>query len=113
MDEFPLTLPVTRIRRGINGVDELGNDVVSEAREEVLVFGWSQVSPQEPVVAGHPRVEVDVTLISGVGDFIADDAVLLPGEDDPFEVIGPAQNFDSNPWWSPNREVVNLRRSQR
>lgn len=110
---FPLTIPVTRIRRSASEVDELGNDVISESRREVLVFGWSYTSPDEPVVAGHPRVEVDATLIAGVGDFVASDAVVLRGDPDPFEVIGSPQNFDNNPWWSPAREVVNLRRVQR
>lgn len=113
MDLYPLTFPVTRIRRTPGGIDELGNDVITDAEDEVLVFGWSQISPQEPVVAGHPRIEVDATLIADVGDFVPTDAVVLPGEDDPFEVVGPAQNFDNNPWWSPSREVVNLRRIQR
>lgn len=110
MVDFPLTIPVTRIRRSTGGVDELGNDMTVEDRDQIMVFGWSQVAPSEPVVAGHPRVEVDVNLIAGAGDFVATDAVLLPSESDPFEVIGSAQNYDHNPWWSPNREVINLKR---
>lgn len=111
---FPMLHRVTRVRRTVGEeVDELGNDIVKEDATELPVFGWYYASPDEPVVAGHPRIEVDVFLIAGVGDFVATDAVVLPGDPDAFEVIGPGQNYDNNPWWSPHREVVTLKRSQR
>lgn len=111
---FPLTKPVTRIRRDLSGTDELNNDITVESRDEVLVFAYYTLSPDEPVVSRHERLELDARLIAGVGDFIADDAVVLPGlGDKEFEVIGEAENYEANPWWSPGVETVNLRRVQR
>lgn len=111
---LPLTVPVTRIRRVVTGVDRLGNDIVGESSEHVLVFAYYTASPDEPLVAGHERLQLDARMITAVGDFVADDAVILPTFGDvPFEVIGEVENYDSNPWWSPDRDIVNLRRSQR
>lgn len=110
--DYPLTVPVVRIRRTVGPPDDLGNDTTLEETETVLVFAWAQVSPQEPVVYGHDRLQVDVQLYAGLGDFLPDDAVRLDAGP-VFEVVGEAQNYDSNPWWKPGVEVVNLRRVQR
>lgn len=109
VNPFPLKLAVTRVRRDEAGVDELGNDVVTEIRESIKVFGWYSTTPDEPIIAGHERVVVDVALIAKSGDFEAGDAVVLPGDDSVYEVIGGAANYDHNPWWSPGREVVGLK----
>jgi hypothetical protein len=111
---YPLTVPVTRFRRGVTGQDQLGNDVVGETSSEVLVFGYYSASPDEPLEAGHERLTLDARMITAVGDFVADDAVILPSfGQERFEVVGEAENYNANPWWSPGREIVNLRRSQR
>lgn len=110
--EYPLTVPVRRVRREVGPPDDLGNDTEVETTETVLVFAWAQINPQEPVVAGHERLQVDVQMFAGPGGFLPDDAVVLDAGP-PFEVIGETLNYDNNPWWSPGVEVVNLRRSQR
>ncbi len=111
---YPLTVPVTRFRRGVTGQDQLGNDVVGETSSEVLVFGYYSSSPDEPLEAGHERLTLDARMITAVGDFVADDAVILPSfGQERFEIVGEAENYNANPWWSPGREIVNLRRSQR
>lgn len=110
--EYPLTVPVTRFRRTVGPPDGLGNDTEIEASETVLVFAWYAISPMEPVVAGHDRLQVDVQMITGVGDFLPDDAVVLDAGR-PFEVIGEPVNHNANPWWSPGVEIINLRRVQR
>lgn len=110
--EYPLTVPVTRVRRTVGPPDGLGNDTEIEVAETVLVFAWSQVNPMEPVVAGHDRLQVDVQMYADPGDFLPDDAVVLDAGL-PFEVIGEPNNYDHNPWWSPGVEVINLRRVQR
>lgn len=109
--DYPLTIPVTRVRRTIGPPDDLNNDTEVEETETVLVFGWSVPSSDEPIVGGHERQTVDVVMYAGVGDFHADDAVHLD-DGDPFEVIGKPANYDNNPWWSPGIEVVNLHRSE-
>lgn len=112
MPDYPLTIPVTRVRREVGPPDGLGNDTEVETTESVMVFAWSQTSPAEPIVAGHERLEVDVQMYSGPGDFLPDDAVVLDAGD-PFDVIGEPVNYNNNPWWQPGLEVINLRRVQR
>lgn len=108
--KYPLRFAVTRIRRSESGVDELGNDVVSETRQEIPVFGWAPTQPDEPVISRHERVESGMSLYARPGDFIESDAVLIPREDEPFEVIGGEQSYENNPWWSPGLVVVRLER---
>lgn len=110
--DYPLTIPVGRVRRTVGPPDDLGNDTEIEETGTVLVFGWSQVNPMEPVVAGHERLQVDVQLIAGPGDFLPDDAVVLD-DGPPFEVVGEPADPNQNPWWSPGVVVINLKRSQR
>lgn len=110
--DYPMTVPVTRHRRAVGPPDDLGNDTEIEETETVLVFAFAQVSPQEPVVYGHDRIQVDVQMYATPGDFLPDDAVTIDPHG-PFEVIGEAQNYDNNPWWTPGVEVINLRRVQR
>lgn len=106
--DYPLAYEVTRVRRETGGEDELGNDVMTTTREAIAVFGWWYTSPEEPMIARHERVAVDVSLIAAVGSFRPSDAVELPGDPEHYEVVGYPQNYDNNPWWSPGREVVTL-----
>lgn len=110
--DYPMTVPVIRHRRTVGPPDDLGNDTEIEETETVFVFAFAQVSPQEPVVYGHDRIQVDVQMYAAPGDFLPDDAVTLDAGP-VFEVVGEAQNYDNNPWWSPGVEVINLRRVQR
>jgi hypothetical protein len=75
--DYPLTVPVVRIRGTVGPPDDLWNDTEIEETETVLVFAFAQVSPQEPVVYGHDRIQVDVQMYAAPGDFLPDDAVTL------------------------------------
>lgn len=111
-DQFPLPHEVIRITRTRTlEVDELGNDVWVEAEleEPVLVAGWSVPTSDEPKMAGHLRVTVDVELLAPSGVFRPEDAVKLPDREDVLEVVGEPENFDHGPFgWVPDLEVVNL-----
>lgn len=110
--DFPLTVPVIRIRRTIGPPDALGNDTEIEESTRVLVFAWGAASSDEPTIGGHDRLQVDVAMHARAGDFIPDDAVVLD-DGPPFEVVGRPANYDANPWWSPGLDRVDLKRSER
>lgn len=111
MSVFPLTVPVTRCRPGPDVTDPLGNPVPGPmVEEQVLVFGYSLGSSDEPNLSGHvERVDSDASLIAGSGDFSPSDEVVLP-EWGRFVVEGRPANFDNNPWWSPGVETISLRK---
>lgn len=110
--QFQLNFTVTRIRRSASGVDALGNDVVVDQSDTVPVFGWAPTQPDEPVVARHERVETGLSLFARPGDFVATDAVILPGDATPYEAIGGEQSYENNPWWQPGLVVVRLEKSE-
>ena len=112
---IPLRHEVIRVRRlQETGVDGLGNDIIVDVEDEVpvKVAGWASARSDEPKVAGHDRLAVDVELFALPGDFTEGDAVRL----DPYgllEVVGHPEDYNHGPWWSPGLVVVNLRRADR
>jgi hypothetical protein len=74
------------------------------------VYGWSTPATQEPKLAGHDRVEVDVELLVPP-DFPVGphDLVDLPDVGQ-FEVIGYPEDFTKGPFGFQPGAVVNLRR---
>lgn len=111
-EEGLLRFEVEHVRRERkHEVDELNNDVWVdvEVSAPVKVAGWSSPSSDEPKIAGHDRLTVDVELLAPVGVFSARDAVRLPDRDDLMEVVGEPENYSFNPFgWDPGLEVVNL-----
>lgn len=113
MTSFPLPFLVTRIRHDYNGVDELGNEKVQVSESHVRVAGWALPTSDEPKVAGHDRLTVDMELYAPVGQFREDDQVRIDGHGI-LNVIGYPENYESNPFgWMPGLEVVNLARKDR
>lgn len=112
MSFLPLNFVVQRVRRvKVLEKDELNNDVweESESRDSVKVAGWSKPASDEPKLAGHGRVTVDIELFAPVGVFQVRDAVQLPGRDGLLEVVGEPENYSHSPFgWDPGLEVVNL-----
>lgn len=110
---FPLPFTLTRVRRAGIGKDELGNEVVTETSDKVPVAGWAVPSSEEPKVAGHARLVVDIEVYAPTGEFLEGDAVEIP-QYGRCEVIGHPENYETNPFgWEPGLEVVNLRRADR
>lgn len=111
MSVFPLTQEVIRIRSGTSGRDAHGNEITGPpVEDQILVFAWWIGSSGEPGTAGHvERVESDASMISAPGEFKPSDRVALPGHG-VFEVEGHPANYDNNPWWSPEVDMVQLRR---
>lgn len=110
---FPLRHTVTRIRRSTTGTDALGNDVEIMSEAEVTVAGWAAPKSDEPTVAGHERLTVDLEIYALPGDFTEGDAVKIDGYD-PLEVIGHPENYSHSPFgWDPGLVVVNTRRKDR
>lgn len=90
------------------GEDALGNDRIVTTRDEVRVAGWSEPQSEEEKLAGHDRIVADLHVFAPTGAFINSDAVIIDGIH--YEVIDVA-NFDHNPFgWSPNADVVKVRR---
>lgn len=109
---IPTRFEVVRVKR-VRKLDRdaLGNDVWvdEETRESVNVAGWAKPVSDEPKLAGHDRITVEVEMYAPAGAFQVKDAVILPGRDDLLEVIGEPEEFSNNPFsWDPGLEVVNL-----
>lgn len=112
--QIPRPWSVDRVRPGVSpGKDDLGKPLPAvPKRESVAVSGWAVPRSDEPKLAGHDRLTVDMELLAPVGEFKADDQVDIPGEG-LFEVVGRPENYEHSPWasaWTPGTEVVNLRR---
>lgn len=110
---MPCPWTVTRIRPTESVVvDALGKRVPGvPLRDEIAVSGWSVPRSDEPKLAGHDRLVVDLELLAPVGQFRPDDKVEIPGEG-VFHVVGRPENYEHSPWasdWSPQTEVVNLK----
>lgn len=107
---FSLTRSVEHFVYDGTGEDELGNEVPSYAEPvTVHVFGWEPPRSDEPALAGHDRVVVDLKLYApqSMGAKPAD-RVVVNGKR--FEVIGWPEDPNDNGIWSPGLVSVNLRR---
>ncbi|MBV7294927.1 hypothetical protein KRX51_03210 [Corynebacterium sp. TAE3-ERU12] len=112
-EHFPLTVPVLRHRSAHGPPGPLGNATNIETTDEVLVFAVWVPTADESQIAGHKRETIDARIIAETGAFTADDEVTAPQlGDSRFVVNGRPANWDNGPWWSPNRELVDLRRIQ-
>ena len=106
---FPLLFTVgvcTFSKTGTNGWDEDTegwSDPVSTP-----VYGWGAPGSREPKLAGDDRIVVDVELlVPPEFECSPKDRILLEGDE--YEVLGPVQRYDHNPFgWNPGG-VVNLR----
>jgi hypothetical protein len=107
---FPLRIPVELERYDGGGEDELGNEgEFWGAPEEHLVFGWEPTTSDEPELAGHDRVVVDMKLYASRSmNPGPKDRMNLDGQR--FEVIGYPQDPNNNPWWKPGLVTILLRR---
>lgn len=105
---------VSRVRSEVvPDADGLGNDVRQESTTTVSVAGWAVPTSDEPKVAGHDRLEVDLELYAPSGVFHPDDEVVIA----PYgrlRVLGWPENYDHGPFgFVPGVEVINLGRADR
>lgn len=108
---FPLLFSVGhRVWSEDGSYDDHGNPAEDWSAPVVkAVYGWGAPNGDEPKMAGHDRVTVQVELLVPPG-FVCSprDRILLDGVE--HEVIGPVESYDHNPFgWNPGG-VVNLRR---
>ncbi|QSL99754.1 head-to-tail stopper [Gordonia phage Ecliptus] len=110
MSDFPLLFTVGHRVYAADSVDEYGNAEEGwGAPIEKPVYGWGAPQGVEPKVAGHERVEVEVELLvpPDFGAVSSRDRVILDGVE--YDVIGPTESFDHNPFgWNPGG-VINLK----
>lgn len=109
---FPLLFEVGVQAFTGSGVDAHNNEIETWSdTTQHRVYGWSSPKSDEPKVAGHDRVIVDVELLAPEGfPARAHDRVILP--DGVFDVIGYAEDYNHGPFgWKPGL-VLNLRRSE-
>ncbi|MFY9190182.1 MAG: hypothetical protein WAN89_02765 [Lawsonella sp.] len=108
---FPLIFEVTVHRvRDTGARDSFGTPIKESTTESVKVFGWALGGADAPGDITPERVEYDATLYppSSV-DLVDGDRVELPNAG-MFEVSGPPENYDNNPWFMPGMSVVRLKR---
>lgn len=89
--------------------DSHGNPVRSWADPvEQAVYGWYVPSTDEPAVAGHDRVVVDVKVLVPPG-FVCgpNDRVVVDGST--FDVVGLLEDYTFGPWGYRPGAVLNLR----
>lgn len=114
MISFPFE--VVRLRRTHTTTrNELGNEVIVEVEDAdpVKIAGWASATSDEPKVAGHDRLTVDVELYARPGDFSEGDAVRMD-QYGLLEVIGHPEDYNHGPFgFDPDLVVVNLRRADR
>jgi hypothetical protein len=100
------------------GEDAHGNPVdvytppLDQPGTQHAVIGWQVPASDEPIVAGHDRVVVDVELGVPPGFTMSPRAVVdLPyGPEGRFQVVGEIRTAEGNPFlWNPGG-IVNLRR---
>ncbi|MBM4603182.1 hypothetical protein GS575_09565 [Rhodococcus hoagii] len=107
---FPCRIPIEHEAYEGAGEDELGNEVEGWADPvEVRVFGWEPPKSDEPVLAGHDRVVVDVVLHAKQSlRTHPKDRLILAGVR--HEVVGYPADPNNNPWWQPGMVTIYLRR---
>ena len=110
MTSFPTryTVQIEAFQPG--ATDPFGNPVDSWAPPVAQpVIGWAPPVSNEPKMAGHDRVIVDLELFVPPGFVAAPrDRVTVNGSR--FSVVGYQEDTDGNPWlWNPGG-VVNLQR---
>ena len=110
MAEFPLLFTVGHCAYSAGTEDDWGN-IAAEWGNPVVkaVYGWGAPQGSEPKTAGHERVVVEVELLvpPDFGAVSPKDRMVLDGVE--YEVIGPIESYDHNPFgWNPGG-VVNLK----
>ena len=110
MAEFPLRFTVGHRAYSAGAEDDYGNESAGWGAPIVKpVYGWGAPQGSEPKIAGHERVVVEVELLvpPEFGAVSPRDRMVLDGVE--YDVIGPAESFDHNPFgWNPGG-VVNLK----
>lgn len=110
---FPLTVPITLERFSHPGVDAYGDPTpgVYQPGEEILVFGYT-TGGEEPTTGVTPeRVRYDLTVYAPTDARINDQDRIRIGPD-VYQVDGPPQCWDANPWWSPGLVQVTCNRME-
>lgn len=107
---FPLRWTVQRLPYLAGATDSHGNPVDSWGDPvDVKVYGWGAPTTDEPPLAGHDRVVVDL-LVYGPGSmpFTSMDRAVV--ESKTYEVVGEVDDYDHGPFgWQPGA-TVSLRR---
>lgn len=94
---------------GYGGTEDTYTPPVGETGVTQKVYGWSAPRSEEPKVAGHDRVVVDVELLAPPGFQVgAHDLVDLP--DGVYEVVGQPEDYNHGPFGFTPGLVVNLRK---
>ncbi|GGF39094.1 hypothetical protein [Williamsia phyllosphaerae] len=110
MSDFPLLFTVEHLSYS-DGVDNGWGDPTEGWSDPIVkpVYGWGAPGGNEPKLAGDDRVLVDTELLVPPGfECSPRDRMVLDGDE--FEVVGPVQRYDHNPFgWNPGG-VVSLRR---
>lgn len=98
------------VKRRVEVEDPFGNLVSSWSETEpVKVYGWETPSTDEPELAGHDRVVVDLlVLVPPRAPIGAHDRVVVGGRE--FEVIGEVEDAGNGPFGFDPGARVKLRR---
>lgn len=93
-----------------SGFDSHNNPIEGwSTPEPVRVYGWEVPRTAEPLVTGHDRVTVDVSMFVPPGmDIAAHDRVILDGRT--FEVVGEIEDAGNGPFAFNPGATVQLRR---
>lgn len=112
MTEYPLRFTVkVHSRREV--VDGFG-DVTYEPGppRQVRVFAW-HLGGTEGGPDGHVhRVDWDATVYAPADAGITAGDVVDLGDGALFDVDGPAESWEANPWWNPGLVVIRLKRKE-
>lgn len=105
---FPLLFTVGHKAFDPTATDDFGNPIKAWAAPVTKqVYGWGAPQGDEPKLAGHDRVVVQVELLVPPGfECASQDRMVLDGIE--YEAVGPVESYDHNPFgWNPGG-VVNL-----
>ncbi|WP_280331491.1 hypothetical protein [Nocardia wallacei] len=107
--QFPLPHTVGHRVHSVVGEDSHGSEIDGWADPVPVAAFWWSPSSTEPAIAGHDRVLVDVVMVVDSATVVGPhDRFVIGGSE--YDVIGPPQDYDHGPWWSPGCKPVNLQR---
>lgn len=96
-------------RHAQSGEDAHGNPIEGWESEEVRVYGWEVPRTAEPLLAGHDRVVVDLSMFVPPGfEVSAHDRVVIEGRT--YEVVGEFEDAGNGPFVFDPGGTVQLRR---
>lgn len=107
---FPLRRRIGLRRRRPGAADAYGDPTDTWSSEEQVAVFAIVTGGAELDAAGHPqRLRHDLTVYAPAAAGIADRDRILFG-DRVYEVAGPPDGYDHNPWWSPGLVTVHANR---